>query len=229
MAEAKANRTPEWIKALQAAGGAPVRGGVGMLLGQMGAAATKTREAYAEEDLAYKKELNRLRDIITDAQISGNKELAKEGMAAYREVDNRRKAALTSATSLLNTDATTETSRQNAKDAAAARAQSAAAQLEEKRLRRQQQQQQFLAGEERKWQDTLNRNPDYKKLVDQRSMQERLLYMSTDPKVQEKAQAAVDALNERIAKMLPTTMGGMAGAGNLPPGAKFLGFEPSKK
>jgi hypothetical protein len=48
-------------------------------------------------------------------------------------------------------------------------------------------------------------------------MQERLLYMSTDPKTQEKAQAAVDALNDRIAKMLPTAGGGTV---NIPPPPK---------
>ena len=126
MAEAKANRTPEWIKALQAAGGAPVRGGLGMLLGQMGSAATKTREAYADEDLKYKQELNRLRDIITDAQISGNKELAREGMAAYKEVDARRRAAATNATSLLNVDEQTRSREQIAKEGRLSREQTAA-------------------------------------------------------------------------------------------------------
>jgi hypothetical protein len=143
VAESKANRTPEWIKALQAAGGAPVRGGIGMLLGQMGAAATKTREGYDSQDLEYKRELNRLRDIISDAQLSGNKELAKTAMDAYKEVDARRKAGLTSATSLLNTDATTETSRQNAKDAAAARAQTAAIQAQNVALAREERIRQF--------------------------------------------------------------------------------------
>ena len=121
IAEVKANRTPEWIRGLQAAGGAPVRGGIGMLLGKVGSEMSNTREAYANQDLAYQAELDRLRDVITDAKISGNKELAKEGMAAYKEVDARRKAALTSVTSLLNTDELSATRRQMAKDAAAAR------------------------------------------------------------------------------------------------------------
>lgn len=122
IAEAKANRTPEWIKGLQAASGAPVRGGIGMLLGKMGAAATDTREAYAAQDLAYQAELDRLRDVITDAKVKGNMELAKEGMAAYKEVDARRKAALTSATSLLNTDEQAATRLQIAREGAANRA-----------------------------------------------------------------------------------------------------------
>jgi hypothetical protein len=218
VAESKANRTPEWIKALQAAGGAPVRGGIGMLLGQMGAAATKTREGYDSQDLEYKRELNRLRDIISDAQLSGNKELAKTAMDAYKEVDARRKAGLTSATSLLNVDQQTEASNQRAREALASRNQIAAAQAEAKKTERQRQQQNWIAEQERKWQDTLSRNPEYKKLIDQRSFQERLLYMpNIDPKAQEKAQAAVDAINERIAKMLPTAGGGTV---NIPPPPK---------
>ena len=120
--QAKANRTPDWIRGLQAAGGAPVRGGIGMLLNRVGSEMANTRETYAAQDLAYQAELDRLRDVITDAKISGNKELAKEAMAAYKEVDVRRKAALTSATSLLNTDEQAATRLQIAREGAANRA-----------------------------------------------------------------------------------------------------------
>ena len=102
--EAKENRTPEWIKTLQSAGGAPVRGGIGMLLGRMGAAATSNREANTAQDLAYQSELDHLRDVITDAKLKGNMELAKEGMAAYKEVDARKRSAATNATGLLEND-----------------------------------------------------------------------------------------------------------------------------
>jgi hypothetical protein len=214
---AKAARTPEWVKGLQALSGAPIRGGAGMVLGQLGAGATRAREAYAEQDMKYADELDRLRDVITDAKIKGNYEMVKEGMAAYKEVDARRRAAAQSTTSLLNTDATTAARIQASKDAAAGRAQSAGLALEERKAKRIQDQKNFLAQEERKWQDTLSRNPEYKKLVDARSMQERLLYMSTDPKVQEKAQEAVDMYNEKIAKMMPTSQ---AGTVNIPPPPK---------
>jgi len=211
---AKAARTPEWVKGLQALGGAPIRGGAGMVLGQMGAGATRAREAYAEQDMKYADELDRLRDVITDAKIKGNYEMVKEGMAAYKEVDARRRAAAQSTTSLLNTDENVKARMQASRDAAAGRAQSAAIQAENAKANRLQRQQQFLAQEERKWQDTLSRNPEYKKLVDARSMQERLLYTSTDPKTQEKAQEAVDLYNEKIAKMMPTSQ---AGTVNIPP------------
>jgi len=222
---AQGERMPDWVEALAGAR-KQTRGGLGSLLGQMGDTAQATREAYANQDIKYQAELAQLRDVITDAKIAGNKELVKEGTAAYKEIDARRRAAATNATSLVKTDEDVAMRKQVAKDAAAGRAQSAAMQAASAKERRQQQQQQFLAQEERKWQDTLNRNPDYKKLVDQRSMQERLLYMSTDPKTQEKAQAAVDALNERIAKMLPTAMGGAA---NIPPPPQGAVRETVKK
>jgi hypothetical protein len=214
---AKAARTPEWVKGLQALSGAPIRGGAGMVLGQLGAGATRAREAYAEQDMKYADELDRLRDVITDAKIKGNYEMVKEGMAAYKEVDARRRAAAQSTTSLLNTDENVKARMQASRDAAAGRAQTAGLALEERKAKRIQDQKNFLAQEERKWQDTLSRNPEYKKLVDARSMQERLLYMSTDPKVQEKAQEAVDMYNEKIAKMMPTSQ---AGTVNIPPPPK---------
>lgn len=217
IADLQARRTPEWIKGLQGLSKGPIRGGAGMVLGQLGANTVAAREDYEAQDLKYKDELDRLRDVITDAKIKGNYELAKEGMAAYKEVDARRRAAAQSTTSLLNTDEQVKARMQAAKDAAAGRAQIAAAQLEDKKAKRLQDQKNFLAQEERKWQDTLNRNPDYKSAVDQRSMQERLLYMSTDPKVQEKAQENIDRLNEKIQKMMPTSS---AGTVNIPPPPK---------
>lgn len=217
IAAAQAARTPEWIKGLQALSKGPIRGGAGMVLGQLGAGTTEAREAYAAQDMKYKDELDRLRDVITDAKIKGNQELVKEGMAAYKEVDARRRAAATSATSLLNTDENVRARLQASKDAAAGRAQVAAMQLEDKKAKRIQDQKNFLAQEERKWQDTLSRNPEYKKLVDARALQERMLYMSTDPKVQEKAQEAVDMYNEKIQKMMPTAGGGTV---NIPPPPK---------
>jgi len=102
-------------------GGAPIRGGAGMVLAQAGAGATKAREAYADQDMKYVEELDRLRDVITDAKIKGNYELAKEGMAAYKEVDARRRAAAQSSASLLNTDANNAARIQQANITAQAR------------------------------------------------------------------------------------------------------------
>lgn len=120
--EAKASRTPEWVKGLQALSGAPVRGGLGMMLGQAGAAATKAREAYGEEDMKYTQEMDKLRDAAARAQLEGNTGKAKIYMDAYKEVDTARRNALTSGTSLENTRETAAARKQMAADAAAGRA-----------------------------------------------------------------------------------------------------------
>ena len=120
--EAKAGRTPEWVKGLQALSGAPVRGGLGMMLGQAGAAATKAREAYGEEDLKFTQEMDKLREAAARAQLEGNTAKAKTYMDAYKEVDSARRSALTSGTSLENTREAAEACKQIAKDAAANRA-----------------------------------------------------------------------------------------------------------
>ena len=227
--EIQGSRQPLWIDALMSAG-KPTKGGIAGVLQNMAVGAISGKQNYDAEDLKFLDELNKLNSEIDKARIEGRYKDVAAGKEAVKDLIAEQRQAEQSGTSLLNTKAVNKSREQTAldnrlsreqtaKDNAAARARSDAAQLEERRLRRQQQQQQFLAQEERKWQDTLSRNPDYKKLVDQRSMQERLLYMSTDPKTQEKAQAAVDALNDRIAKMLPTAGGGAANIPPPPPGA----------
>jgi hypothetical protein len=214
--EIQGSRQPLWIDALMSAG-KPTKGGIAGVLQNMAVGAISGKQNYEAEDLKFLDELNKLNSEIDKAKIEGRYKDVAAGKEAVKDLIAEQRQAEQSGTSLLNTKENVRSREQTAKDNAAARARSDAAQLEERRLRRQQQQQQFLAQEERKWQDTLSKNPDYKKLVDQRSMQERLLYMSTDPKTQEKAQAAVDALNDRIAKMLPTAGGGTV---NIPPPPK---------
>jgi hypothetical protein len=225
--EIQGSRQPLWIDALMSAS-KPTKGGIAGVLQNMAVGDISGKQNYDAEDLKFLDELNKLNSEIDKARIEGRYKDVAAGKEAVKDLIAEQRSAEQSGTSLLNTKENARSREQAANIAAQARrdasaaaaaasAQSAAAQLEEKRLRRQQQQQQFLAQEERKWQDTLSKNPDYKKLVDQRSMQERLLYMSTDPKIQEKAQAAVDALNERIAKMLPTAGGGTV---NIPPPPK---------
>jgi hypothetical protein len=138
----EANRTSPIIEALAGAR-KQVRGGIGSLLGQMGDTAENTRQGYATQSLAYQKELDQLRDVITDAKISGNKELVKEGMAAYKEIDARRRAAATNATSLVNTDENVAMRKQTAKDALAGRNQAASIQAQNVALAREERTRQF--------------------------------------------------------------------------------------
>jgi hypothetical protein len=226
--EIQAGRQPLWIDALMSAG-KPTKGGIAGVLQNMAVGAISGKQNYDAEDLKFLDELNKLNSEIDKARIEGRYKDVAAGKEAVKDLIAEQRQAEQSGTSLLNTKENARSREQSANIAAQARrdasaaaaaasAQSAAAQLEEKRLRRQQQQQQFLAQEERKWQDTLNKNPEYKKLIDQRSYQERLLYMpNIDPKTQEKAQAAVDAINEKIVKMLPTAGGGTV---NIPPPPK---------
>ena len=139
---AQGERMPDWVEALAGAR-KQTRGGLGSLLGQMGDTAQATREAYANQDIKYQVELAQLRDVITDAKIAGNKELVKEGTAAYKEIDARRRAAATNATSLVNTDENVAMRKQVARDEAARRAQTAGIQAQNVALAREERIRQF--------------------------------------------------------------------------------------
>jgi hypothetical protein len=120
---AQENRTPEWVRGLQAAGGPAVRGGIGMLLNQVGRGATAARDAYGEEDAKYANELDVLRKAAMDAQLKGNMELARTYADQYKEVDAARRSAMTSGTSLQNTRENVAQRKQTAADALAGRMQ----------------------------------------------------------------------------------------------------------
>jgi hypothetical protein len=215
--EIQASRQPLWIDALMSAG-KPTKGGIAGVLQNMAVGAISGKQNYDAEDLKFLDELNKLNSEIDKAKIEGRYKDVAAGKEAVKDLIAEQRQAEQSGTSLLNTKAVNKSREQTALDNRLSREQIAAAQAEGKKSERQQRQQNWIAEQERKWQDTLSRNPEYKKLIDQRSFQERLLYMpNIDPKAQEKAQAAVDAINERIAKMLPTAGGGTV---NIPPPPK---------
>jgi hypothetical protein len=198
--------------------GKPTKGGIAGVLQNMAVGAISGKQNYDAEDLKFLDELNKLNSEIDKAKIEGRYKDVAAGKEAVKDLIAEQRQAEQSGTSLLNTKAVNKSREQTALDNRLSREQIAAAQAEGKKSERQQRQQNWIAEQERKWQDTLSRNPEYKKLIDQRSFQERLLYMpNIDPKAQEKAQAAVDAINERIAKMLPTAGGGTV---NIPPPPK---------
>ena len=200
--------------------GKPTKGGIAGVLQNMAVGAISGKQNYDAEDLKFLDELNKLNSEIDKARIEGRYKDVAAGKEAVKDLISEKKQSEASGTSLLNKQATLAQTRQIAEDNRKSREALAAAQAEGKKSERQQRQQNWIAEQERKWQDTLSRNPEYKKLIDQRSFQERLLYMpNIDPKAQEKAQAAVDAINERIAKMLPTAGGGTVNIPPPPPGA----------
>ena len=217
--EIQGSRQPLWIDALMSAG-KPTKGGIAGVLQNMAVGAISGKQNYEAEDLKFLDELNKLNSEIDKARIEGRYKDVAAGKEAVKDLISEKKQSEASGTSLLNKQATLAQTRQIAEDNRKSREALAAAQAEGKKSERQQRQQNWIAEQERKWQDTLSRNPEYKKLIDQRSFQERLLYMpNIDPKAQEKAQAAVDAINERIAKMLPTAGGGTVNIPPPPPGA----------
>jgi len=217
--EIQASRQPLWIDALMSAG-KPTKGGIAGVLQNMAVGAISGKQNYDAEDLKFLDELNKLNSEIDKAKIEGRYKDVAAGKEAVKDLIAEQRSAEQSGTSLLNTKENARSREQAANIAAQARRDAAAAQAEGKKSERQQRQQNWIAEQERKWQDTLNKNPEYKKLIDQRSYQERLLYMpNIDPKTQEKAQAAVDAINEKIAKMLPTAGGGTVNIPPPPPGA----------
>jgi hypothetical protein len=125
MDAAKAGRTPEWVKGLQALSGPAVRGGLGMMLGQAGAAATHAREGYGAEDLANASKIDALKDAVLQARIEGRYKDAAAGEAAIRDLTANKRQAESSVTSMSNADEAAKARMQAAKDAAAARAQMA--------------------------------------------------------------------------------------------------------
>lgn len=121
MEKVQANRTPEWARGLASLSGAPVRGGIGMMLGKAGSTAAAARDEYGAEDLKVSKELMDLKNAASKALMDGNMQLAKTYAEQYKEVDAARRAALQSGTSLENTRESARSREQVAADALAAR------------------------------------------------------------------------------------------------------------
>jgi len=199
--EQQANRQPAWIKALQRAGKADPRTGIGGLLAEMGAGNTAAIEAYQAQDLVYQKELAQLRDVITDAKIDGNKELVKQGMAAYKEVDARRRAAATNATSLINTDENVAMRKQVAKDEAARRAQSSSQHNANMALALEERKRQFNESELRKMREKdVDRANKIETAIAKRAA---MIDMSLqNPKLKPEEEAALQARRNAIVKQV---------------------------
>lgn len=132
--KAQEERTPAWATGLAALGGAPVRGGLGMMLGQAGGAAAKQRAAYGDEDLKMQQLLDTLKMDAAKAQLEGNTALAKTYADAYKEVDSARRAATQSGTSLESTRESARSREQIAADNRAARAQAAQGATEQRNM-----------------------------------------------------------------------------------------------
>lgn len=172
-AAAQKERTPAWVQGLAGLGGAPVRGGLGMLLAKAGAGAGAAREAYGAEDAKFANEVDQLRDAITKAKMEGNIKAANAGEQALKDLIANKRAAEQSGTSLLNTQEQVRARKQIAADNAASRAQMSQAR-----------------------QDQLNQASDMKKLAAAESAFER------DPEVKsllKSLELAVDENSKAVA------------------------------
>jgi len=124
MKRIQGERTPAWVEALAAAG-RPVRGGLGTLLNQMGAAAESTRKGYSNEDLKFFDEIGAMQDEVAKLKLDGKYKAAAAGEAAIKDAIANKRQAESSGTSLLNKQAQVEATKQIALDNRLARAQSA--------------------------------------------------------------------------------------------------------
>jgi hypothetical protein len=219
-------RLPDWVAGLDRASKPILSGGIGTLLNQYGTGKQDQKKAYDTEDLKFFDQISDMKDEVVKLKMEGKYKAAAAGQEQIKNMLADRRQSESSGTSLLNTQAVNKSREQTALDNRLGREQVARegrlnrtqtsnAQLEAKKDERLQKQRNWVVEQERKWQDTLSRNPDYKKAISMRSMQEQILMASTDPAVQDKAQANIDNLNEKIQKMLPT-----AGAVNIPPPPK---------
>ena len=211
-------RLPLWVTQLQEFSRANPRAGLGAQLGLSGAGAEKTRAEYQAEDRAFNAEINKLRDSVLQAKIEGRYKDAAAGEAAIKDLTANRRQAESSGASLLNTKAQIAATKQTAKDALEGRLLTAKGQLLqqqallEERIRHNKAQEsqaendrlarleKFVAEEERKWADTLSRNPQYKMLALEKTKHQMGL-LSKDPERREKAQVALGAVNEQIAQI----------------------------
>ena len=121
-AEAKTQRSPTWVEGLAALGGAPVRGGIGMLLGKAGAAAGAAREAYGAEDMKFADKIDALKDEVTKARIEGRYKDAAAGEAAIRNAAADKRQAEQSVTSMVTNEQNVQDRQLRAKEGAANRA-----------------------------------------------------------------------------------------------------------
>jgi hypothetical protein len=220
------DRLPSWVEGLDRASKPIVSGGIGTILNNLGSGMRDQSKAYSAEDLKFFNDISDMKDEVLKLKMEGKYKAAAAGQEQIKNMLADKRQNESSGTSLLNTKAINKSREQTALEGRLSREQVARegrlnriqasnAQLEAKKDERLQKQRNWVAEQERKWQDTLSRNPDYKKAISMRSMQEQILMASTDPAVQDKAQANIDNLNEKIQKMLPT-----AGAVNIPPPPK---------
>jgi hypothetical protein len=225
----QAGRQPLWIDALMSAN-KPARGGIAGVLQNMAVGAISGRQNYEAEDLKFLDELNKLNSEIDKAKIEGRYKDVAAGKEAVKDLISEKKQAEASGTSLLNKQATLAQTKQIADDNRKSREMIAASNLEATKAKRLQDQSNFLANLEVKHATLLNNDKDYQGMIKQKQFIELQMTITKDEANRAKLAEQLDTQQAKMASYAASKIGGgTAGAGNLPSGAKFLGFEPSKK
>ena len=218
----QANRTPDWVEALAGAR-KQTRGGIGSLIGQMGDTAQTTREGYQTEDLKFFDELSRLNSEIDKAKIEGRYKDVAAGQAAVKDLISEKRQAEQSGTSLLNKQAQIEATKQIAADNRAARAQSASQHADNKNLALEERKRQFNEELLRKIREKdVDRAAKIEAAIAKRTGNIDLQLQSS--KLKPEVEADLLRRRNEIVKQVQAEYPPVK-----PEGAKFLGFEPSKK
>ena len=113
--KAKEDRTPDWVRGLQAASGSPYG-----FIGRVGRGATASRDENAASDAKFADDMDNVRDIITKAKIDGNTAVANAGIKALEQLRIDQQNARTSGTSIVTERERTASAERIARDNRAA-------------------------------------------------------------------------------------------------------------
>jgi hypothetical protein len=189
----------------------------------MGDTAQATREGYQTEDLKFFDELSRLNSEIDKAKIEGRYKDVAAGQAAVKDLISEKRQAEQSGTSLLNKQAQIEATKQIAADNRAARAQSASQHADNKNLALEERKRQFNEELLRKIREKdVDRAAKIEAAIAKRTGNIDLQLQSS--KLKPEVEADLLRRRNEIVKQVQAEYPPVK-----PEGAKFLGFEPSKK
>jgi len=243
------DRLPSWVEGLDRASKPIVSGGIGTILNNLGSGMRDQSKAYSAEDLKFFNDISDMKDEVLKLKMEGKYKAAAAGQEQIKNMLADKRQAESSGTSLLNTKENTRSREQTALDARLGREAQAA---QSAQLRRDAQQQQAnyqlekLKQGERAQQIRIAQvgltaqKPAIDAAAKEAKMQ-RMIYEALKDRDPDKAAGALAKAEEAQHRidMILAPLAGIAGSSvaaaptGAPAastgGAKFLGFEPSKK
>ena len=242
-------RLPAWVEGFSRASKPIVSGGIGTILDNLGSGMQDKRQAYSAEDVKFFDQISDMKDEVLKLRLEGKYKAAAAGENAIKDMLADKRQAESSGTSLLNTKENARSREQTAAIAAQARRDAAAQAAEAKRAAQQQQanyQLEKLKQGERAQQIRIAQvgltaqKPAIDAAAKEAKMQ-RMIYEALKDRDPDKAAGALAKAEEAQHRidMILAPLAGIAGSSvaaaptGAPAastgGAKFLGFEPSKK